>query len=137
MGTSIVECQAGVEPRRHTLQAGGRRISALEWGGAGQAVLLLHGITSSARTWWRTGATLAQRGYHVYALDLPGHGQSDETDDHRIEALAGLVSEAVAPLGLERPHLIGHSWGGAVALALALGLVWRRRRSDPTASQRS
>lgn len=120
MATSIIECQAGVEPRRHTLHAGRRRISALEWGGAGQPVLLLHGITSSARTWWRTGAALAQRGHHVYALDMPGHGQSDETDDHRIEALAALVSEAAAPLGLERPHLIGHSWGGAVALARAL-----------------
>ena len=120
MGTSIVECHGGVEPRRRALQAGGRRISALEWGGAGQPVLLLHGITSSAHAWWRAAATLAQRGYHVYALDMPGHGQSDETDDHRIEAQAALVSEAAAPLGLERPHLIGHSWGGAVALALAL-----------------
>lgn len=121
MSTHTAECQGGVEPRRHAFQAGGRRVSALEWGEAGQAVLLLHGITSSARTFWRAGAALAGRGYHVYALDLPGHGHSDETDDHRIAALAGLVAEAVAPLGLERPHLVGHSWGGAIALAYALG----------------
>lgn len=120
MSTHTAECYAGVEPRRHTLQAGGRQIAALEWGAGGPAVLLLHGITSSARTWWRAGAALAQRGYHVYAPDLPGHGQSDETDDHRIAAVAGLLAEAVAPLGLERPHLVGHSWGGAVALAYAL-----------------
>ncbi|GAB4195986.1 MAG: alpha/beta fold hydrolase [Roseiflexaceae bacterium] len=113
------ECGSAFEVRRGELAAGGCRLSYLEWQAEGPAVLLLHGITSSARTWWRTAETLAQHGYHVYALDLPGHGQSDEAADYDIDRLGALVAEAIAQLGLERPHLIGHSWGGAMALALA------------------
>ncbi len=84
-------------------------------------VLLLHGITSSAWTWWRVAPTLAAQGYHVYALDLPGHGESTATDDHRIDAIAALVGAAIRALGLLDIVLIGHSWGGAITLALASG----------------
>ncbi|HEU4328114.1 MAG TPA: alpha/beta hydrolase [Roseiflexaceae bacterium] len=113
------ECGSAFEVRRGFLTVGGCRLSYLEWQSGGPAVLLLHGITSSARAWWRTAETLAQRGYHVYALDMPGHGQSEEIDDYHIDRLGALAAEALALLGLERPHLIGHSWGGATALALA------------------
>jgi pimeloyl-ACP methyl ester carboxylesterase len=51
------------------------------WGdeGAGAArplALLVHGVTSSSRTWWRVGPALAARGFRVVAVDLRGHGAS-------------------------------------------------------------
>jgi pimeloyl-ACP methyl ester carboxylesterase len=113
------DCFAGLKPSRGCLQAGATRLSYLDWGGQGAPLLLLHGITSSARSWWRVAPALAAQGYHVYALDLPGHGESAETSDHRIANIAALVGGAIRELGLERPTLIGHSWGGATALALA------------------
>jgi pimeloyl-ACP methyl ester carboxylesterase len=113
------DCFADAPPSRRYVQAGPTRLAYLDWGGQGQPLMLLHGITSSARTWWRVAPALAAQGYHVYALDLPGHGQSDETDDHRIENIAALAAAAMRELGLEGAVLIGHSWGGATALTLA------------------
>jgi pimeloyl-ACP methyl ester carboxylesterase len=110
---------AGRPPQRGYAQAGPARLSYLDWGGDGPALVLLHGITSSARAWWRAAPALSELGYHVYALDLPGHGQSDETDDHRIVNIAALVAAAMRELGLREAVALGHSWGGATALALA------------------
>ena len=113
------DCFAGLPPSRGHLQAGATRLSYLDWGGQGAPLLLLHGITSSARGWWRAAPALAALSYHVYALDLPGHGESAETGDHRIANIASLVGTAIHELGLDQPTLIGHSWGGATALTLA------------------
>jgi pimeloyl-ACP methyl ester carboxylesterase len=117
--TTTIDCFAGIPPRRGYVHAGATRLSYLEWGDEGSPLLLLHGITSSARSWWRVAPALAAQGYHVYALDLPGHGESDETGDHRIANIAALVGAAMRALGLDRVTLIGHSWGGATTLALA------------------
>jgi len=93
--------------------------SYLEWGESGAPLLLLHGITSSARGWWRVAPELVALGYHVYALDMPGHGQSQLADTHRIDQIAHRIAEALEKLQLANPVVIGHSWGGAVALELA------------------
>lgn len=107
------------EPRRGSLQAADARLSYLEWGSEGPAALLLHGITSNARTWWRVAPRLVEFGFRVVAFDMPGHGQSGETADHRIESVARLITQAASQLGMDRMLVIGHSWGGAVALAMA------------------
>jgi pimeloyl-ACP methyl ester carboxylesterase len=44
--------------------------------GSAPVALLIHGVTSSSRTWWRVGPALAARGYRVLAVDLRGHGAS-------------------------------------------------------------
>lgn len=111
----------GLAAERHRLDAGGLRLSYLDWGGDGQPVLLLHGITSSAHHWWRVAPRLAEQGYRVLALDMPGHGWSDETEDHRVDSVAAIVGQALRLPVLAGAALIGHSWGGAVALAIASG----------------
>ena len=82
----------------------------------GPLAVLVHGVTSSSRTWWRVGPALAERGYRVLAVDLRGHGASPR-------AVAGLsvadlavdVAETVeGPVDL----LVGHSLGALVALEL-------------------
>ena len=113
MTTIPGDCESTPPARRTSVDANGVRLSYLEWNSDGPPIVLLHGITSSARGWWRVAPALAEQGYHVFALDLPGHGQSDETDDHHIPAIAGLIAAAMRALD------IGHSWGGATALELA------------------
>jgi len=51
------------------------------WGDpGGPVVVLVHGVAASTATWWRVGPALAERGYHVLAVDLPGHGASPRMD---------------------------------------------------------
>lgn len=119
MTTNATECNNGIEPRRAYLDVDGARLSYLEWGEQGMPALLLHGITSSARAWWRVAPALVERGYHVFAVDMPGHGASDLVADHRIDAIAGIVGALARTPMLAGAVVIGHSWGGAVALALA------------------
>ena len=106
---------------RGSLHAGKTRLSYLQWDGKGPDLLLLHGITSNAQAWWRVAPRLVQAGFRVTAFDMPGHGQSGETADHRIESVAQLIAQSAADLGIDRMLLIGHSWGGSVALAMAPG----------------
>jgi len=113
--------ECAIEARRGYLELGGARLSYLEWPGEGPPALLLHGITSSAATLWRLGPAMAATGRRVVALDMPGHGESDVSRDHAIDAVAALAGGALEALGLRDVTLIGHSWGGATALALAGG----------------
>lgn len=120
MSVATAECGTG-QPRRASIQAGGTTLAYLEWGSSGKPILLLHGITSSARGWWRVAPELAERGYHVFAADMPGHGESGDTGDHRIDAIASIVGKLLELPALQDAIVIGHSWGGAVGLALANG----------------
>jgi len=86
------------------------------WGEAGPPALLVHGVTSSSRTWWRVGPALAGRGFRVLAVDLRGHGASPRAATGlSLADLAGDVAETVqGPVEL----LVGHSLGALVALEL-------------------
>ena len=111
------ECVGGLEPSRGQVQAGGMTFSYLEWGGSGAPLLLLHGITSSARGWWRVAPELVALGYHVYALDMPGHGQSQLIDVHRIDQIADRIASGdrcvtARQAGCNRPFLGWRSGAG-------------------------
>ncbi|WP_129674917.1 alpha/beta fold hydrolase [Candidatus Chloroploca sp. Khr17] len=95
------------------------RLSYLDWGGTGSPAVLLHGITSSAATLWQVAGALREAGLHPISFDMPGHGLSDVSREHSIDAIARLIGEAMQQLGLAEVTLLGHSWGGATALALA------------------
>lgn len=91
-----------------------------ECDGEGPAVLMLHGIGASARDWdFQVPALLP--GHTLVRLDLRGHGCSDSRGLYTIEEMAGDAAALIEHLGLAPAHVIGHSLGGAVALALALG----------------
>ena len=83
------------------------------------AVVALHASASSARQWQPLAAALAPR-FRVHAVDLHGHGERSPWQAERALSLADEAA-LVAPL-LDRcgeVHLVGHSYGGAVALKLA------------------
>jgi pimeloyl-ACP methyl ester carboxylesterase len=83
-------------------------------------ILLLHGLASAARIWDLVAPLLAERGYLVTALDQRGHGESDKPESgYDFASIVEDDSIAARSLGLERPIVVGHSWGASVALQYA------------------
>src|SRR5205823_2346488 len=103
------------------VELGGYRMAYRQWGNlaAPDAVILLHGITSSSLSWVRVAPRLAGRS-RVIAVDLKGHGDSDRPRaGYRLADQADEVAGLCRALGLQQVSLVGHSWGGGVALHLA------------------
>jgi pimeloyl-ACP methyl ester carboxylesterase len=103
-----------------------------EEAGQGPPLILLHGFGASTYTWRHVHAELA-RTHQAIALDMKGFGRSDKPLDEAYSALdqARLVKDFIVRRKLRRVTLVGHSYGGAVALALALELErMRPRRLD-------
>ena len=101
-----------------TVEAGGRKISYAGAGADGDVVLLVHGYGGDRNSWLFLQEPLAAR-YRVYALDLPGHGMSGkDVGDGSIGVLADAVVAVLDDIGADQAHLVGHSLGGAVALAV-------------------
>ncbi|MCW1838892.1 acetoin dehydrogenase dihydrolipoyllysine-residue acetyltransferase subunit [Prosthecomicrobium hirschii] len=82
-------------------------------------VVLVHGFGGDRDNWMFVESRLAAE-RPVVAFDLPGHGASGtEIGDGTLATLAGAVTGLMEALNLPRAHLVGHSLGGAVALAAA------------------
>jgi pimeloyl-ACP methyl ester carboxylesterase len=107
-------------PTDRAVAGDGVGLHARDWGGRGPAVLLLHGLASNARIWDGVGPRLVGAGLQAVALDLRGHGASDQPGSGYDFADVGRdLAAALHGLGLERPLLVGHSWGANVALQFA------------------
>jgi len=79
--------------------------------------VLVHGVTSSSRTWWRVGPALAGRGFRVLAVDLRGHGASPRAVAGL--SLADLAADLAETVGGDPVELlVGHSLGALVTLEL-------------------
>ncbi|WP_072803903.1 alpha/beta fold hydrolase [Rhodococcoides yunnanense] len=86
-------------------------ITVQEWGSGDRHAVLIHGLGNSSGSWFDVGPALADRGYHVHAVDLPGHGDSAPLERYSVEALADAVQGAVPG---EPALAVGHSLGGLV-----------------------
>jgi pimeloyl-ACP methyl ester carboxylesterase len=107
-------------PDEKYLQVEGRELY-VEQAGAGEPVVLLHGFCCSSFSWRHVLPGLARR-YRVIAPDLPGFGYSERPAEPGAYGFPGLeraVLGLLDYLGLESCHLVGHSFGGALALWLA------------------
>jgi pimeloyl-ACP methyl ester carboxylesterase len=90
-------------------------LHTLRWGHSGNPrALLVHGVQSSANSWWRIAAALARGGLHVTAPDLRGHGQSPSGNRY---GLADFVADLLE-VGIDWDLVVGHSLGGTVLLHL-------------------
>lgn len=89
--------------------------------GEGAPVLLLHGFGASTFTWRYIAPELVKK-HRVIAVDLKGFGQSDKPFDEHYSARdqAELLTQLIEEQDLRNLTLIGHSFGGGVALMLAL-----------------
>lgn len=98
----------------------GLRIHYEETGpGSGQPVVLMHGWGCDHTT-VRSIAAILEPGMHVYNIDLPGHGRSDEPPyAWGVEQFTHLIEEFCRLKGIEDPVLIGHSFGGRISLLMS------------------
>jgi pimeloyl-ACP methyl ester carboxylesterase len=96
--------------------------------GTGPAVLLIHGLGGTRRTWRHLIPGLA-RTHTVIAPDLPGHGGSDPpAGDYSLGAHACAMRDLLLTLGYPRASIVGHSLGGGVALQSAYQFPERTER---------
>lgn len=108
---------ADVEPQK--IGVGGRALRYLARGTSGEAAILIHGFGGDLNNWLFNHEPLSAR-RRVYALDLPGHGESTkDVGSGTLDELVQSVADFMDAVGVPSADLVGHSLGGAVALALA------------------
>ena len=108
------------EITRRFVELDGRRVSYLTAGdsAAAPAILLIHGSGVSAGSWVNQLRGLLTA-FRVAAIDLPGHGKSDPIPRASVEEYAETVAKFLEALGSGPVLVVGHSLGGAIAIALA------------------
>jgi pimeloyl-ACP methyl ester carboxylesterase len=109
-------------PQGRFIEVDGIRLHYLEKG-TGRPIVLLHGNGTMAEDFVLSGVFDAlARSHRVIAFDRPGFGHSERPRDTiwTAHAQAALLRKATRRLGVERPVLVGHSWGTLVALTMAL-----------------
>ena len=95
--------------------------------GAGDPVVLVHGLAGSTRWWTPVLPALAAR-RAVYLVDLPGFGAMRGGRRGGLAGAAAWLGDWLDAVGVERPALVGHSMGAAIALRVAAGRADRLDR---------
>jgi pimeloyl-ACP methyl ester carboxylesterase len=103
--------------RERTIPSGDVEIAVTEFPNPGRPpVVLLHGVGSRGHSWWPVIDPLAAR-FHLYQLDLRGHGASGKPSaGYQMAHYAADLDAALAVLDLAEPRIMGHSLGALVAL---------------------
>jgi pyruvate dehydrogenase E2 component (dihydrolipoamide acetyltransferase) len=110
---------AALDPAPQKIAVGSRALRYLVRGEGDEAAILIHGFGGDLNAWLFNHSALADR-RRVYALDLPGHGESTkDVGTGTIDELAQSVAAFMNAMGIASAHVAGHSLGGAIALALA------------------
>ena len=105
---------------RTVIRANGLDFDALTAGPEdGELVLLLHGFPQPASCWSRQLTALANAGYRVVAPNQRGYSPRARPRDTSSYSIDNLVRDALAFVGDDRFHVVGHDWGGAIGWALA------------------
>ncbi|WEF35103.1 alpha/beta fold hydrolase [Pseudoduganella chitinolytica] len=114
------QVEAAVPPRGRFVDVHGTRLHVREQG-SGPVLLMVHGLGGQmAHFTYGLAERLADR-YRVIVVDRPGSGYSrSHAEGAGLRTQAATLAALIDVLGLERPVVVGHSLGGAVALALAL-----------------
>jgi len=87
--------------------------------GSGPPLVLLHGALADSRVWRRQVDEFSEE-FTVVAWDAPGcGGSSDPPESFRLADYADCLARCIDALGIGPAHVVGHSFGGALALALA------------------
>ena len=88
--------------------------------GSGRDLVLIHGLGANLAFWYLSVVPLLAREHRVTVYDLRGHGLSTlAPTGYTTSELAADLAALLDRLGIQRAHLVGHSYGGAVALHLA------------------
>ena len=85
-------------------------------------VVFIHGVLNDHSVWALQSRYMANHGWNVLAVDLPGHCRSEGDAPASVEQGAAFVAALLDALGVERAALVGHSWGSLIALEAAAQL---------------
>ncbi|WER49212.1 alpha/beta fold hydrolase [Cupriavidus sp. WKF15] len=119
---TVRRVEAALPPDGRFVDVPGARLHVVERG-QGPALLLVHGLSGQLGNFGYGMIEPLARDFRVVAVDRPGSGYSVRSPGARAD-LAGqadVLAALIDKLGLERPLVVGHSLGGAIALALAIG----------------
>ncbi len=83
------------------------------------AVVFIHGVLHDHSTWILQSRYLANHGFNVLAVDLPGHCRSEGDAPSSVEEAAAFIIALLDAAGVARAVLVGHSWGSLIALEAA------------------
>jgi pimeloyl-ACP methyl ester carboxylesterase len=101
------------------VEANGLKTHYLEWGKGKNTIVLIHGLTDTAEIWQDLASILAKN-YRVIAPDRRGSGKSEKpSDGYDSQTLAADVDKFLNALNIKKATIVGHSFGGITALALA------------------
>jgi pyruvate dehydrogenase E2 component (dihydrolipoamide acetyltransferase) len=109
--------QRGAAPE--VLEVGGRPLRVLRQGTGNELVLLIHGFGGDLNNWLFVQGALAEK-RATLAVDLPGHGASGKNLNgiNNLDDVAAVLVELLDQLEIRRVHVVAHSLGAAIALAL-------------------
>ncbi|HQQ93744.1 MAG TPA: alpha/beta fold hydrolase [Bacteroidia bacterium] len=88
--------------------------------GAGQPLIILHGLFGQSDNWNSLAKKFAEEHLHVFTIDLRNHGLSPHSEDWDYPVMAEDISQFIHDHALEKPILLGHSMGGKVLLFFEL-----------------
>ena len=112
----------------HGIETPTGKIAVHESGGGGPPIVFVHGNSSSARTFSRQFEGPLAQHFRLIAIDLPGHGASDDATDgaYSLKGHARAIRQAVEALGVGDAVFVGWSLGGHIVLELAPSLPQAR-----------
>lgn len=115
------QVEKAVPPLGRFIEVDGSRIHYLDEG-SGPPILFIHGLAGQMRNFTHSLLERLKNDYRVVILDRPGSGYSTRPPhaSATIGAQAATISRFAEALGLKQPLVVGHSLGGAIALALAM-----------------
>ena len=82
-------------------------------------VVFIHGVLNDHSVWILQSRYLANHGWNVLAIDLPGHGKSGSKPPESVEEAADAVLALLKAVGVDQAALVGHSFGSLIALEAA------------------
>ena len=88
-------------------------------------VVFIHGVLNDHSVWILQSRYMANHGWNVLAIDLPGHCKSEGVAPESVEDAATFIAALLDAVGIEKAALIGHSWGSLIALEAASKLKER------------
>ena len=105
--------------KKMNVKIDGLDVCVYEWGSQrNPTILLLHGLTNNALGFNEIADHLQDQ-YHLFSIDLPGHGETksfNEEKKYSFQFLTEWLEKVRCELSDQRVFLIGHSWGAALAL---------------------
>ena len=88
-------------------------------------IVFIHGVLNDHSVWILQSRYLANHGWNVLAVDLPGHCKSEGDSPASVEEAADFVAQLLDAAGVASAALVGHSWGSLIALEAAAKLKAR------------